>query len=86
MKTENNLYVRIEVSTELDTCDNTERQIILEFIRNLSNNPFLSGDFQERDDVNRPLEIKICGRHAIEYYVDPAAKEIKIINPHPADG
>ena len=41
-----------------------DRQKILSFLESLCSNPFQTGDYEERDAVDRPIQIKIIGKYA----------------------
>ena len=41
-----------------------QRKIILKFVRELAGNPFQRGDYTERDEGGRTLEVKIVAGHA----------------------
>jgi hypothetical protein len=58
---------------------------ILKFIRSLAEDPFMEGDFTEKDDSLRPLQIKIVGDYAITYWVDHPVKSVMIVNICVAD-
>lgn len=62
-----------------------EREQILAFLESLADNPFKPGDYEERDDVDRPLRIKIVGNYALTYWADHAVKEVKVTKIEKAD-
>lgn len=62
-----------------------EREQILSFLESLADNPFKPGDYEERDDVDRPLRIKIVGNYALTYWADHAVKEVKVTKIEKAD-
>ena len=61
-----------------------QKQLVLAFLRRLSNDPYVEGDFKDIDEIGRPLEVKLVGPYAITYWADHAGKEIKVINVEPA--
>jgi hypothetical protein len=63
----------------------TKRTRVMQFIHSLSEDPFHSGDFQDRDEAGHEIEVKIVGDHAVSYWADHAVREIKVINIQPAD-
>jgi hypothetical protein len=63
-----------------------QRTQLLKFIRNLGVNPFQKGDYQNHDGVGRALEVKIIGAHAVTFWADHSAKEIKVIQVQLTDG
>jgi hypothetical protein len=62
-----------------------QRELIMQFVRELGSAPFRNGDFQDLDDAGHELEIKIIGNYAITYWADHAAREVKVINVQSAD-
>ena len=63
----------------------TDRDRILKFIEALADNPWKVGDYEERDDVGHPVQIKIIGDYALTSWADHAVKEIKVIRVETAD-
>ena len=61
-----------------------QRQELTKFVESLEGSPFQRGDYTERDDVGRPIEVHIMGRHALCYWADHAVKEVKVIDLKPA--
>jgi mRNA-degrading endonuclease RelE of RelBE toxin-antitoxin system len=62
-----------------------EREQILSFIESLATNPFKPGDYEERDDVGNPVQIKIIGDYALTFWADHAVKEVKVTRIERAD-
>lgn len=58
---------------------------LLRFIRSLADNPNTPGDFSEKDDATRTVQVKIVGRHAVTFWTDHAVSEIKVTHIKPAD-
>jgi hypothetical protein len=63
----------------------SEQQKILAFLESLTSNPFQLGDYEERDEVGRPVQIKILGRHALTFWADHAVSEVKVTRIEKAD-
>lgn len=61
-----------------------QRQELTKFVASLESSPFQPGDYTERDDVGRPIEVRLMGRHALCYWADHAVKEVKVIDLKPA--
>ena len=61
------------------------RERIMTFVRQLADDPHRKGDYRTRDEVGRDLEVTIVGNHAVTFWTDHAACEIKILNLQPAD-
>jgi len=51
----------------------------------LADNPTKPGDYEERDDAGRPIQIKIVGDYALTYWADHAVREVKVIQIEKAD-
>jgi len=54
-------------------------------IRKLTEDPFLRGEFQDHDDVGRPLEGVIVGEVAVFFWADHAVRKVKIVSLRSAD-
>ena len=50
----------------------------------LANNPYRPGDYVERDEIGRPIQVLIVGRQTIFFWTDHAVKEVKIVDLKPA--
>jgi len=61
------------------------KQSILSFLNRLADDPFQTGDYQDKDEVGRPIQIKIIGPYALTYWADHAVKEVKVIRIEKAD-
>jgi hypothetical protein len=61
------------------------RDLVLNFLDFLANNPFGEGDYQEPDAVGRPVQIKVLGDCALTFWTDHAVKEIKVVKVEKAD-
>jgi hypothetical protein len=55
------------------------------FLDRLSENPGLTGDYQETDDIGRTVQIKILGDFALTYWADHAVREVKVVKIEKAD-
>jgi hypothetical protein len=42
-------------------------------------------DYEEKDEIGRPLQINLCGRYAIKYWTDAADRHVKVLDLHLAD-
>ena len=63
----------------------TQRESVMKFIRSLGNNPNTAGDFTEKDNVGRIVQVKIIGRYAVTFWADHAVSEIKVTHIKSAD-
>jgi cyanophycinase-like exopeptidase len=61
------------------------RERLMRFIRSLADNPHTLGDFSEKDDAGRTVQVKIIGHHAVTFWADHAVSEIKVTHIKPAD-
>jgi len=53
---------------------------ILKFIESLAENPFAEGDFTQKDESLRLLQIKIVGDYAVTYWVDHPVKSVMVLS------
>jgi len=51
----------------------------------ISNFPDRHSDYSEPDDIGRLLDMNICGKFAIKFWIDNADKHLKILDVHYAD-
>jgi len=79
------LFLRLEAIEALKTTRGLQRRQISTFIDGLGNSPNTTGDYTERDDTDRLIEIKVVGRFAITFRADHAAKEMKVVDIRRAD-
>ena len=70
---------------QLERPARAERDKILSFLETLADNPTKPGDFEERDDAGRPVQIKIVGDYALTYWADHAVREVKVTKVEKAD-
>jgi mRNA-degrading endonuclease RelE of RelBE toxin-antitoxin system len=78
------VLVCIEV-LQLQKPSRRERDLILSFLESLGSNPFGKGDYEEKDDIDRPVQIKVIGKYALTYWADHAIKEVKVTKIELAD-
>ena len=62
-----------------------DREVILSFLEGLGKDPFQRGDYEERDEVGRTIQIKIISKHALTFWADHAVKEVKVTKIESAD-
>jgi hypothetical protein len=62
-----------------------QREAVMKFIRFLADNPNTGGDFTEKDDTGRMVQVKVIGRQAVTFWADHAVSEIKITHIKSAD-
>ncbi len=78
------VFIAAEVIAFLKTCPRREQLLITQLFEELVNDPFRAGDYVERDDIGRPMKVKIIGRYAVFFWADHPVKEIKIVDLKPA--
>ncbi len=79
------LFLRLEAIEALKTTKGLQRRQISTFINRLGSSPDTTGDYTERDDTDRFIEIKVVGQYAVIFWADHAAKEIKVVDIRRAD-
>jgi hypothetical protein len=62
-----------------------ERERVMKFIRSLADSPDTVGDFAEKDQAGRTIQVRVIGRYAITFWADHAVSEIKITHIKSAD-
>lgn len=62
-----------------------DRQAIISYLESLSSNPCQSGDYEEKDEIGRPVHIKVIGQYALTSWVDHAVSEVKVTQIEKAD-
>ena len=78
------VFIAADVIANLRTCRRQEQLRITALFDELANNPYRSGDYVERDEIGRPIQVMIVGRQAIFFWADHAVKEVKIVDLKPA--
>ena len=62
-----------------------QRESVMKFIRSLAGNPNFAGDFTEKDNAGRVVQVKVIGRYAVTFWADHAVSEIKVTHIKSAD-
>ncbi|HTV40191.1 MAG TPA: hypothetical protein VMF08_06435 [Candidatus Sulfotelmatobacter sp.] len=57
----------------------------MKFIRSLADNQNALGDFSEKDEMGRTVQVKIVGGYAVSYWADHPVSEIKVTHIKSAD-
>ena len=78
------VFIAADVVAALRTRKGREKRLITRLFEELAQNPFRKGDYVERDDVGRPIQVLIFGQSAVCFWVDHAVKEVKILDLRPA--
>ncbi|MBI5774949.1 MAG: hypothetical protein HZA89_14565 [Verrucomicrobia bacterium] len=74
------VFIAAEVIATLKACRSGERRLITRLLDELADDPFRTGDYVERDDIGRPIQVLIIGSRAVCFWADHAVKEVKIID------
>ncbi|MFK7910783.1 MAG: hypothetical protein AB8F34_09270 [Akkermansiaceae bacterium] len=61
------------------------REQIMEFVKSLSHSPSLEGDYSEKDDTERSLEVSVVGDYAIVFWADIPANMVMVVDIRRAD-
>ena len=62
-----------------------QQQKLMAFIRSLADNPNTNGDFTEKDQASRIVQVKVIGRYAVTFWADHAVSEVKVTHIKSAD-
>jgi hypothetical protein len=62
-----------------------QRESVMKFIRSLADNPNTAGDFVEKDNAGRVVQVKVIGSYAVTFWADHAVSEIKVTHIKSAD-
>jgi len=79
------IFMRLEAVSSFKITKGIQRQQISSFIDSLAGDPNRPGDYSEKDDSQRQMEIKVIGQSAITYWTDHAVREVKILDIRKAD-
>jgi len=61
-----------------------QHKLVMRFVSSLGENPFATGDFSEKDDAGRTVQVKVVSRFAITFWADHAVSEVKVTHIKPA--
>ncbi len=78
------VYVESHIAESFPRMKAQDRNILLRLMKTLRTNPFLEGDYTERDDIGRLMQVVVAGKHAVVFWADHAAKEVKVLDLRPA--
>lgn len=79
------IFMRLEAVNSFKITKGIQRQQISSFIDSLAGDPNRPGDYSEKDDSQRQMEIKVIGQSAITYWTDHAVREVEILDIRKAD-
>ncbi len=74
------VFVESSIAESLSQLKLREQNQILRLLKKPRTNPFLEGDYVERDDIGRLMQVVITGQSAVVFWADHAAKEVKVID------
>jgi hypothetical protein len=69
-----------EVIASLGNCSRREKLLITRLFDQLADDPYRAGDYVERDEIGRPIQIAVIGRFALWFWSDHAAREVKVLD------
>ena len=62
-----------------------QRDLIHALFDSLAFNPFQEGDYQEIDEAQRTVEVKITGDYAVHYWADHPVRKVNVVKIIKAD-
>ena len=69
-----------EVIASLGNFSRREKILLTRIFDQLADDPYRVGDYAERDEIGRPIQVLIIGRVALWYWSDHAVKEVKVLD------
>jgi hypothetical protein len=82
---EYDVYLRDEAFEFIRKQSPAGREKLLGFLAGLRIDPFRKGDYTERDERGRDIEVVVVGRYAILFWTDHPVKEVKIVELRHSD-
>ncbi len=79
------LLIDYDVVVFIESLPKATQRVIRDRLAQIRDHPSFRSDYTERDAVDRPVEINLCGSFAIKFWVDHADRHIKVLDIHPAD-
>ena len=79
------VFLRLEAVEVLRAVRGPQKPRIVAFIDSLAHDPFQTGDYTERDETDREIEIKVIGQYAITFWPDHPLTEVKVVGIGRAD-
>ncbi len=79
------LLIAADVFDFLSSHRRAVRQRLRDRFDEICDAPEQCSDYQQQDSNGRQLDVNICGRFAIAYWIDHADKHLKILEIWPAD-
>jgi hypothetical protein len=78
------VFIAAEVIAFLKTCRRREQLLITQFFEQLASDPFRAGDYVERDEIGRPIQVVMVGKCAVFFWADHPVNEVKVVDLKPA--
>ena len=78
------VFIAADVIASLKACKRQEQLLITRLFDELANDPHRAGDYVERDEIGRPIQVLIISRQAVFFWADHAVNEVKILDLKPA--
>lgn len=79
------LLIALEAVEFIEKLPRRERLFIRERLGEIRDSPANRSDCTEHDLHGRRVDLSICGRFAIKYWIDHADRQIKVLDVHYAD-
>jgi len=74
------VFIAAEVIATLRTRKRREQLAITRLFDDLAQDPSRPGDYAERDEIGRPIQVVIIASSAVCFWADHAVKEVKIVD------
>jgi len=72
--------MRLEAVEALQAVPWAQRVRVSRFIDSLAADPIRVGDYSEKDETDRTVQIKVIGRFAVAYWSDDAVGEVRVVD------
>ena len=69
-----------EVIASLSNFSRREKLRLTRLFDELADDPYRAGDYVERDQIGRPIQVLVVGRFALWFWSDHAVKEVKVLD------
>ena len=77
------LFLHARAVDQLFPMRSQRRRLLMEFFERLARDPFLKGELNTKDHLNREAEVKLVAGRFVTYYADHATKEVQILSIEP---
>lgn len=86
MKLSYDVFIRHEVYRVLQGVGARDHERVCDFVESLAGDPFREGEEKTLDEHGRIVHVKMLGRLVLFYWLDHAAKEVRVVDLANADG